>query len=430
MSVLFENAKIITCENGALKVLKDAFLGVDGEYIDYIGSERPSKAYSEKKNMYGKLLMPGLVNAHTHTSMTLIKGIGSNLPLMDWLHSMWKIEDDLTAEDCVAGENMAILEMLSGGTTSFTDMYIFPEKTYKCVEESGIKANICRVVMNGEDCENYLDFFKVQEAIRLHEDFDGAFDGRLKVDWSVHAEYTIGEKVAQGWAEEVQKRGGRLHIHLSETENEQNGCLTKRGMTPARWFDELGYFNIPTSAAHCVWLTEDDMQILKNKEVSAVHCPTSNLKLGSGIAPVAQMLSQGINVALGTDGSASNNNLNMFEEMHIASIMHNGFSKNPTLLKSDDALKMATLNGAKAQGRADTGVLETGKKADLIALDLDKPHLVPDFDSVSLVTYSAQASDVCMTMVDGKILYENGEYLTMDKDKIFYDFNKAIERLY
>lgn len=430
MSVLFENAKVITYENGCLKVLENAYLGVEGKYIDYIGTQKPQKEYSEKKDMYNKLLMPGLVNAHTHAAMNLIKGVGNALPLMDWLHIMWKIEDRLIAEDCISGQNMAILEMLAGGTTSFSNMYMFPLSTQKCVEDSGIKANICRVIMNGEDCSDYREFFKVKEAIELYEKFNGAFDDRLHADWCVHAEYTIADSISQGWAQEVSARGGRLHIHLSETQSEHNECIERRGLTPAAWFEKLGYFDIPTYAAHCIWVTDDDMKILKNHGVSVVHNPTSNLKLGSGFARVPVMLDCGINVALGTDGSASNNNLDMFEEMHLASVIHNGYNLNPAALKPEDVIKMATVNGAISQGRYDTGVLAVGKKADVIALDLDKPHLVPDMDTLALVVYSAQASDVCMTMVDGKVLYENGQYTTMDREKIFYQFKKSVERLY
>lgn len=430
MSVLFENAKIIAFENNSYKVLENAYLGVDGKYIDYIGTQRPQKEYSEKKNMYNKLLMPGLVNAHAHASMNLIKGVGNALPLMDWLHIMWEIEDRLIAEDCISGQNMAVLEMLSGGTTSFSNMYMFPLSTHKCVEDSGIKANICRVIMNGEDCTDYREFFKIKEAIELYEKYNGAFDDRLHVDWCVHAEYTIAETISQGWAQEVRSRGGRLHIHLSETQTEQKECIERHGKTPAAWFEELGYFDIPTYAAHCIWVTDEDLNILKRHGVSVVHTPTSNLKLGSGFARVPDMLKCGINVALGTDGSASNNNVNMFEEMHLTSVMHNGHKLDPTAMKPEDVIRMATLNGAVSQGRMDTGVLETGKKADIIAIDLDKPHMVPDLDTMALVVYSAQASDVCMTMVDGKVLYENGQYLTMDREKIFYQFKKAVERLY
>ena len=429
MSTLFKNAKIIATENGEFKVLNNAYLGVNGQYIDYIGTDRPTMVYDQEKDMYDKLLMPGLVNSHGHTAMNLVKGIGSDLPLYDWLHLLWPIEDKMRIEEFSSGMEMAILEMLASGTTSFCDMYMKPMITAAIVDESGIKADLTRAVMGGSDDTDYLTFPNRVEALDFYRNFNGAFNDRLHVDWCVHAEYTINERLAKAWADEIQTIGGRLHIHLAETRKETEECVAKHGKTPTQWFNDLGFFNVSCYAAHSVWVSEEDMLIMKEKGVSPVHNPSSNLKLGSGFAPVPRMLDLGLNVGLGTDGSASNNNLNMFEEMHLASIMHNGYTENPTLMKPAQVIKMATINGAKLQGRPDTGSLEVGKKADIIALDLDKPHLIPDYDTLALVTYSAQASDVVMTMVDGKILYENGEYLTLDKDKVFNDYKKSCEYL-
>ncbi len=429
MSVLFKNARILTTENGAFKVLDGAFLGVDGKFIDYIGTNRPSSVYDSEKDMSGRLLMPGLVNCHTHTAMNLLRGLGNDLPLMDWLHMLWPIEDSMRDEDFTSGMEMCILEMIAGGTTSFSDMYWRPMITQKVVGESGIKADLTRVVMGGDEKTDYLTYPKRTESLEFFRDFDGAYDGRLHVDWCVHAEYTIDTAFAERWAQEIQSLGGRLHIHLSETRSEHDECVRKRGKTPARWFYDLGFFNVPTYAAHCVWVTEDDMDLMLEKGVIPVHNPTSNLKLGSGFAPVPRMIGKGFHVALGTDGSASNNNVNMFEEMHLASIIHNGLHNDPTIMNPETVIRMATLNGALAQGRPDTGSLEVGKKADIIAINLDAPHLVPDYDTPALVTYSAQASDVVMTMVDGKVLYENGQFLTMDRERIFHDFRKSCEYL-
>lgn len=429
MSILFTNAKIVATCDGDFKILENAYLGVNEDKIDYIGIEKPQKQYSTEKNMYNKLLMPGLANCHGHTAMNLLRGLGSDLPLQDWLHLIWPIEDKMRDQEFLSGMEMAILEMLACGTTSFCDMYMRPMVTQKCIGESGIKANLTRVVMGGSPNTEYLSFPNRVESLDFYNNHNGAFEDRLHVDWSVHAEYTIDTSLAQKWAEEIQTIGGRLHIHLSETKKEHEECIKKRGKTPAAWFNELGFFNIPCYAAHCVWVTDEDIAIMKEKNVSPVHNPSSNMKLGSGFAPIPKMLQEGLNVALGTDGSASNNNLNMFEEMHIASIIHNGLTGDPTLMTPAQILKMATTNGAKLQGRPNTGSLEIGKKADLIALNLDAPHLIPDYDTLALIVYSAQASDVCMTMVDGKILYEDGQYYTMDRDRIFYDYKKSCKFL-
>ena len=221
-----------------------------------------------------------------------------------------------------------------------------------------------------------------------------------------------------------------MHIHLSETAKEQRECIGKYGKTPAEWFSSLGLFDNPTTAAHCVHLTQSDMDLLSEKGVSVVHNPTSNLKLGSGIAPVPDMARKGINVSLGTDGAASNNNLDMFEEMHIASILHNGVREDPTVMKPESVIDMATVNGARSQGLSDTGALLESYKADIIALDLSSPHAVPLLDPVSQITYALSSSDVTMTMVDGRILYENGEYLTLDKERIYREVEECVGCLY
>ena len=430
MSILFKNAKILATENGAFKVLDGAYLGVSGSKVDYIGKDRPSSSYDTVKDMHDRLLMPGLVNGHAHSAMNLLKGLGNDLPLMDWLHMVWPLEGKMRPEDFTSGMEMVILEMLASGTTSFSDMYICPMITQRVIGESGIKADLCRVMMGGDENTDYKTYQKRVEAIEFKKNFDNAYDGRLHVDWSVHAEYTINDRIAELWGKEVQELGGRLHIHLSETKKEHDECVAKRGITPAQWFAKLGYFNIPTYAAHCVWVTDEDIALMKAKGVTAVHNPSSNMKLGSGFAPVQKMLDMGLNVGLGTDGSASNNNVNMFEEMHLASVIHNGYHTDPTIMKPSDVIRMATVNGAMAQGRPDTGSLEVGKCADIIALNLDAPHMIPDNDTPALICYSAQASDVVMTMVDGKILYENGQYTTMDRDRIFHDYKKSCDFLY
>lgn len=429
MSILFKNAKIIKTENEKLVVLPSAYLGVKGDTISYIGTEKPREEYSEEKDMSRHILMPGLINGHTHAAMDLLRGIGSDLPLDEWLHTMWPIEDKMRDEEFISGMEMAILEMLSSGTTSFSDMYMRPFITAPVIEKSGIKANMTRVIMGGDDRSDYLTFPNRTEALYFFNNFNGAYDGRLLVDWGVHAEYTINENIALKWGEEIQRLGGRVHIHLAETKKEVDECIAKKGKSPVEWFNDYGYFNIQCNAAHSVWLSDNDLKIMKEKGVNPIHNPSSNMKLGSGFAPVDKMLKMGLNVALGTDGSASNNNLNMFEEMHLASIIHNGYTGDPTIMKSEDVIKMATLNGARLQGRNDTGSLEVGKKADIIAVDCDKPHLIPDLDTLALIVYSSQGSDVDMTMVNGKILYEKGEYKTMDKERIVHDFLSSVDYL-
>ena len=266
----------------------------------------------------------------------------------------------------------------------------------------------------------------MKDSLEFIQTYDGEADGRLLADFGVHSCYTCDFDTVAKFSTLCRENGGRMHLHLSETQKEFDDCLRQSGMTPTQWFLKAGALGAKTTAAHCVVLTEEDRTILAETGVNVAHCPTSNLKLGSGFAPIPELLEKGVNVTLGTDGAASNNNLNLFEEMHLAAIVHNGRLKDTTLMDTDTVIDMATVNGAKAQGRTDCGELKAGFKADLIALDLNKPHFWGNTADKSLITYSAQGSDVCMTMVDGKILYENGEYLTLDKGKILYETNELL----
>ena len=430
MKRLLKGADILAWEKGDFVCLRNGYLGIDGDRIDYIGTEPPQEDYDEVKDMTGKLLLPGLVNGHTHTGMSLLRGLGSDLPLKEWLFdTVFPVEDRLTNEDLKIGMEVSLLEMIASGTTAFTDMYMAPWYTARAVLDSGMKANLCRPMQSFDPDEEPMTCARMREMLALYEEWNGAGDGRIKTDFAVHAEYTCTERMVRAAAEEAHKRGAGMHIHLSETASEQQACIEKYGLTPTQWFDRLGAFDGRAYAAHGVWLTEDDRALLKERGVTVVHCPESNLKLGSGVAKVPAMAAEGLSVALGTDGAASNNNLNMFEEMHLAAILHKGVGRDPTLLPQNEVLKMATVNGARLQGRTDTGTLEVGNKADIIAVDMDRPHLTPCIDPVSNLLYAAQAADVCMTMADGRILYENGAFLTLDRDRILAEARQAACRL-
>ena len=427
MTTLLKNAWIYTPQG----VIEGGYVVIDEAAIVSVGAERPEGRFDCEKDMSGKLLLPGLVNTHTHAAMTLLRGVGTDLPLQRWLFdSVFPVEGRMTAEDIRAGTALALLEMLACGTTSFSDMYFFPWEAAELVAVCGIKANLCYPVQAFDPAEPYEKNESARKLERFYKDWHNAAEGRIRVDGCLHAEYTCNPHVAAGTAAWCRQNGVRMHIHLSETKSEHDTCIEKYGKTPAAWMNDLGVFDVPCAAAHCVWVTAEDRALLREKNVSVIHNPTSNLKLGSGFAPIRAMMDKGINVTLGTDGTASNNNLNMFEEMHLAEIMHDGYHNDPTLISTQEVLDMATVNGAKLQGRDDTGVLDVGKKADIIALDLSKPHLYPNFDTPALLTCSAQAGDVCMTMVDGNILYENGEFKTLDEDKVRADMQRAVERLY
>ena len=426
MKTLFRNCIILLRESdGTYHSLKNAFLGVDGDVFSYIGAEEPTEKYDKVKDLSGKLVMPGLYNCHTHSPMVLFRGAGSDKPLEVWLNNyIFPLESKLTAEQVELASYLAIMEMLASGTVSFSDMYFFPEETANAVAKSKIKANLTKHIqsLSGEYTPK-----QINDSLEFIKKYDKTADGRILADFSIHSQYLCDKQTAKEYSEICKNLGGRLHIHLSETRSEFDECLNNYHQTPTEWFAEVGALIPGTFAAHCVAMSENDMKLLADNKVSVVHNPTSNLKLGSGFSPVPEMIEKGINLTLGTDGAASNNNLNLFEEIHLASLIHNGRLKNPTIMNSDTVLDMATINAAKLQGRENCGEIKVGNKADFIALDLDKPHLQSDFDEKNLITYSAQGSDVYMTVVDGNILYQNGEFFTIDKEKIMFRFKEIIK---
>ncbi|MBR5640555.1 MAG: amidohydrolase, partial [Firmicutes bacterium] len=408
----------------------DGYLGVEGKTIDYIGPDRPAKRYNEEKDMGGSLLMPGLANAHGHAAMTLVRGVGSDLNLQDWLFGkIVPIEDRMTAEDVVAGTEYAILEMLACGTTVYADMYSFPVECAEAAAKAGIKANIPRPLicfdpeMEADDCD------RIRETPAMFRAIDGMGDGRVLADFCMHSEYLTTEKTVRRYAEMCKEFGARMQVHLSETKKEHDECIARHGLTPMAYFEKLGVLDSPVYAAHCVWVTDEDLDIAARHGLIIAHNPTSNLKLGSGFAPIPEAMAKGIRIALGTDGCASNNNLNLWEEMHLTAILHKGHTGDPTMVTPAQVLDMATLNGCIAMGRKNSGVLAAGKDADIICVDLNALHMQPALDIPALLVYSAQGSDVKMTMVDGRILYENGEYYTLDKDRVIADFKKSCKRL-
>ena len=351
-----------------------------------------------------RLVMPGLINCHGHTAMTLVRGLGSGLPLQRWLEeAIFPVEAKMTPEDVRAGAAWGVMEMLAGGTTCVADMYDFPWEMEKALCAAGMKGRVCRVGLNFipgrfEEC---IEFTKSFNVSRLRSN--------VLADLCIHSEYLTDEAFCRGMAEANKELKRPLHFHVSETEREHNECLARHGKTPIAYLAETGILDHGGYAAHCVWCTDDDFRIMAEKGVSLIHNPTSNMKLGSGFARIARAMELGVNVALGTDGCASNDNLDMFEEMHICSLIHKGLAKDPTVLSAWDVIDMATKNGAKALGMDDTGEIAVGKKADLCVVDLDRFHLTPCLDIPNLIVNSMHASDVAMTVVDGRVVYEKSK---------------------
>ena len=399
------------------------YVTVEGAVITGIDTVRPYGEFDRVIAGEGRLLSPGLVNAHTHAAMTIFRGYGEDLPLDRWLgERIFPAEDRLTERAVYLGTKLSIAEMLRGGVTSFSDMYFFCDATARAVAECGIKANLSRSIVSFDEHADYRKDSRVLEGIALYREWNGASDGRILVDLSLHAEYTNCAAAVRVVAEEAARLGTRVHIHLSETEKEHLECLGRHGVTPTGFFLENGLFNVPLVAAHCVHLTAEDRAILAEHRATAVHNPVSNLKLGSGIMPLADMLAAGVNVALGTDGAASNNRLDLLREMQTALLLAKGTTGQPDCVTAGAAIPLATENGARAQGRENTGRILVGYRADLALFDLSGVHNLPVVDPTGALAYSAAASDVCLTMVDGKILYENGEFSILDVEKLKAEF--------
>ena len=419
MSILFEHVTAVTMDP-AQPVLKDAFVAVEGTKIASVGGVRPRGDFDRVVDGTGQALMPGLVNCHTHVAMTLLRGHGGGHDLHTWLHDYIFPAEERLDERCVAaGAALGLAELIAGGTTCICDMYMHAGAVAQAALEAGISANLsCGGVWFGppeEFSPNQCEDCQAQMA--LVNAWHGAGDGQILVDASIHAEYTSCPGLWEWTAGFARDFGLGMHVHLSETRGEHQACLKKYGKTPAALFEQCGVWERGGSAAHCVWLSGGDMEILARRGVTAVHNPVSNLKLASGVARVTRLLEAGVNVALGTDGVASNNSHDMFEEMKLAAILHKGVGLDPAAVSARQALEMATVNGARALGR-NTGVIAPGKIADLILVDLTRPALTPCHDVEENLVFSARGGDVSMNMARGRVIYEKGEFFTLDLERI------------
>lgn len=422
--------KDITIIDERFQVSEHMYVGIDGDKITYISKEAPACAFGRVYDGKGKLLMSAFVNTHAHSPMTLMRGYGENLALQEWLNNkIFPFEAKLTGEAVYWGTLLAMAESIRFGIVSTTDMYYFSEDMIRAIEESGTKNNISRSVTCFDDSELW-QLESAKEMKSVYEQYHNTADGRIRVDMSIHAEYTSTPKVVRQMAEYTSSIGANMHVHLSETQLEHEECKARHGgMTPAAYFNSLGLFDTRTTAAHCVWLEGEDYRILKEKGVTVASNPVSNMKLASGVCNVPRLLEEGINVSLGTDSVASNNSLNFIEEMKYFATAAKEHLKDPTAVTPVQALKAATAAGAQAQGRVDCGLLKEGFKADLIVLDISGPHMHPVHDLINNVVYSASGSDVVLTMADGRVLYENGRFFTIDVEKTIYEAGRMTEKI-
>lgn len=425
--MLFKDITIID-ENYETK--KNMYVGTSGDIIAYISDVMPEESYGEVYSGKGKVLLPAFVNSHSHAAMTLMRGYGENMSLDDWLFSrVFPFEEKLNSEAVYWGTALSMAESIRFGIVSSTDMYYFCEDVVRAVLDAGAKANVSRSISHFTDDDLY-DSYRFRETESLYRNFNGAGEGKIIIDMSIHSEYTTTPRAVKQLADFTKEIGANMHVHVSETKKEHEECKERHGgLTPVQYLNSLGAFDTPSVAAHCVWIEGEDYDILKEKGVTVAVNPVSNLKLASGVCNVSALLDRGINVAIGTDSVASNNSLNFIEEMKMFAISTKGTIYDPAVVSPVQTLAAATAGGARAQGRNDCGFIRVGNKADLIVLDIDTPYMRPSHNLITNIVYSASGSDIVMTMCDGRVLYKDGEYLTIDIERTYYETEKNTEAI-
>ena len=424
MKTLFTNVTALLMDE-AFTTLRDGFVAVEGTDISYVGPVRPQGSFDETIDCSGKVMMPGFVNCHTHIPMTLMRGYGGGHDLQSWLNDfIFPAEDRWDDRSLAAAAGLGLAEMIASGVTCIADMYMGAEVIARQVMDAGISANLS---VGGVYFGDPADFSPdtcgdcaYQKAVT--EEWHKAGDGQILVDASIHGEYTSSAPLWQWMADYAHAHGLGMHVHISETKKEHEDCKARHkarhsGLTPIQVLNQYGVWDTRSIAAHCVYTTPEDWAVMARKGVSCVHNPYSNLKLGSGIAPVPAMRRAGVNVALGTDGVSSHNSTDLFADMKLAAVLHNGAARDPMAVTARQALEMATVNGARALGR-NSGRIAAGCTADLILVDFDAPNLIPCHDEAENLVFSAHGSNVCMNMARGKVIYRNGAFLTLDLDRI------------
>jgi 5-methylthioadenosine/S-adenosylhomocysteine deaminase len=424
----------IVSMDAAGTVYENGAIAIDDGIILAVGpADEITQAYSAKETLAGKdrVVMPGLVNGHSHAAMTLLRGVADDLALMDWLNNyIFPAEVQFVdAEFVRIGTELACWEMIRGGTTSFVDMYYFPDTIAEVVDRCGMRALISETVIDqrSPDAENAAD--SISKGIAFIERWKGK-NSRITPIFGPHANYTLNAEQLKATRAAAIEHGVGISIHMSESPFELQYSKDTFGMTSIEFYESIGFFDGPTIAAHVVWPTEAEIPILVERKVGVIHNPTSNMKIASGIAPVAKMLKAGVRVGLGTDGAASNNDLDMWEEMRLAALLQKVDRMDPQVLPASTVLRMATSGGALAIGLGDTiGSIEVGKRADIIQLAFDDVHHIPTYDVISHLVYVTDEQDVASVVVDGKILMREHKLLTIDTERVRAEANALAAKI-
>jgi 5-methylthioadenosine/S-adenosylhomocysteine deaminase len=414
------------------RVIGTGSIGIDNDTIAFVcatGAEPVEWRQAETWDLAGKVVIPGLVNAHTHAAMTFLRGYADDMALMEWLEKkIWPFEAHLTPDDVYTGTLVACAEMIRSGTTVFADMYFHMDDAARAVAESGMRASLSRGLIGtspSADADEAL-----REAVQFCERWQGDANGRITTCLAPHAPYTCPPPFLQKVVEAASAHDLSIHTHISETRDEIAQIARTYGESPVKYMMRCGVFKRPTLAAHCVLIDDDDIDILSDNAVAVAHNPGSNMKLASGVAPVIKMRDRGVVVGLGTDGASSNNNLDLIEEARLAALLHKVVLFDPTAIAAMDALAMATIEGAKALRMDDQiGSLETGKQADLVVLWTRRPHMAPLFDPVSNIVYSSNPGDIEHVFVRGEPLMRDGKIVAFDENRAIEEFRSRSERL-
>ena len=426
-TILIKNALILNPNNFEEKrqsvLIKDDLISEIADEIDESNADKIIDAS-------GKILLPGFVNTHTHLSMTLFRGLADDLSLDSWLNDhIWPMEANLNGDYCYIGALLGAVELIKSGTTTFSDMYFYMEDVARAVDEAGIRAVLSYGMIDFGDAEKREA--EIKENLQLFENCNGMADGRIKVFFGPHSPYTASEELLIKVRELADKYNMGIHIHVSETQKEIDDVSQEKGLRPFEYLDKIGFLGPDVVAAHCVWLSDEEIEIIKKNGVKVSHNPCSNMKLASGISPVSKLIENDICVSIGTDGASSNNNLDLIEELKTASLLQKVSTLDPNVLNSHEALAMGTIKGTEALGLSDEiGSIEVGKKADIILIDTNSANMVPDSSTLtSNIIYSSNGSNVDTTICNGKILMENKKLTVLDEQEIYEKARKAIKNL-
>ena len=434
MDTLISNVTVVTM-NERMEILFGAYIGIQGGKITLISKTAPQEPPKTIIDGTGMVAIPGLVNCHTHLATTALRSLLDDLSSREALEALLQKEAKMDSRCAKAAATLGIAECLRFGITSVSDLYYYPEATAQAAADAGIKANVALSAYRFVDENEAFDFEtdeQCRETVRVAEKWHGFDGGRIRVDAGIYAEYTSNRTLWEGLAAFAAEKGLGMQLHLSQTREEVDSCLDRTGLEPARLLDCHGIFSVPATAAGCACLSEEEMQLLGKRKASAVALPLAAAKAGAPQLALLPCVKAGMNVALGTDGCVESGNLDLFEVMRSAAFCARSCAGDASALPSQAALMMATVCGARAQGRAEEcGMLKEGMDADIALVDFSAPHLMPCHNVLSGLVFSAKGGDVAMTMVRGKILYQNGQFLTIDLKQAVEDLTGyAIPRLF